>query len=74
MNVQDLGRVLSEMYHKAPQGKQVVKIHLFGIKYADVIQKKHYSIKDIVTASGLNISLTEVSKGIKLSEYVVPKN
>ncbi|MNI64092.1 hypothetical protein D3C73_1195100 [compost metagenome] len=62
------------MYNKASQGKQVAKIHLFGIKYADVIQKNHYSVKDIVAASGLIISyVAEVSKGIKLSEYVVPK-
>ncbi|WP_342476594.1 hypothetical protein NYE24_21260 [Paenibacillus sp. FSL H7-0350] len=75
MNVQELGRILSDMYNKAPHGKQVAKIHLFGVKYADVIQRNHYSVKDIVAASGINISYaTEVSKGIKLSEYVVPKD
>ncbi|KHL95883.1 hypothetical protein QW71_09755 [Paenibacillus sp. IHB B 3415] len=75
MNVQELGRILSEMYRMAPHGKQVAKIHLFGVRYADVIQKNHYSVKDIVTASGIKISYaTEVSKGIKLSEYVVPKD
>ncbi|MBM6995772.1 hypothetical protein IM700_008840 [Paenibacillus sp. DXFW5] len=75
MNVQDLGKILGDMYNKAPQGKQVAKIHLFGVKYAEVIHKNHYSVKDIVTASGINISYTtEVSKGIKLSEYVVPRD
>ncbi|MGO4107890.1 HTH-like domain-containing protein [Paenibacillus sp. YAF4_2] len=75
MNVQELGRILSDMYKKAPHGKQVAKIHLFGVKYANVIQRNNHSIKDIVAASGINISYaTEVSKGIKLSEYVVPKD
>ncbi|WP_308637323.1 HTH-like domain-containing protein [Paenibacillus silvisoli] len=75
MKVQDLGRILSDMYNKAPQGKQVAKIHLFGVKYADIIQRNNYSIKDIVAASGINISYaTEVSKGVKLSEYVVPRD
>lgn len=75
MNVQDLGKTLSAMYNKAPHGKQVAQIHLFGVKYADTIQRNNYSVKDIVAASGINTSYaTEVSKGIKLSEYVVPKD
>ncbi|KAF6558332.1 hypothetical protein G9G63_25735 [Paenibacillus sp. EKM202P] len=75
MNVQELGRILSDMYNKAPHGKQVAKIHLFGVKYADVIQRNNYSVKEIVATSGINNSYaTEVSKGIKLSEYVVPKD
>ncbi|WP_231573993.1 HTH-like domain-containing protein [Paenibacillus sp. FSL R5-0345] len=74
LGVQELGRILCEMYNKAPHGKQVAKIHLFGVKYADIIRKNNYSVKDIVAASGINISYaTEVSKGINLSEYVVPK-
>ncbi|WP_419885537.1 HTH-like domain-containing protein [Paenibacillus sp. B-A-8] len=75
MNVQELGKILGDMYNKAPHGKQVAKIHLFGVKYADVIQRNHYSVKDIVAASGINSSYaTEVSKGIKLSEYVIPRD
>jgi hypothetical protein len=59
---------------RAPHGYQVANIHLFGIKYAEIIQKNHLCVKDIVVSSGLNPSYaTEVSKGIKLSRYVVPK-
>lgn len=55
-------------------GRQATKIHLFGIKYADVITRNNYSVKEIVSLSSINISYaTEVSKGINLSEYVVPK-
>jgi hypothetical protein len=75
LNKQELGKILSDMYNNAPHGKQVAKIHLFGVKYADVILRNNFSVKDIVLASGINISYaTEVSKGIKLSEYVVPKD
>ncbi|MEW4425919.1 hypothetical protein AB1I68_00330 [Paenibacillus pabuli] len=74
MTVSDLGKILSEMYRKAPHGKQVAKIHLFGVMYADVILRNGFSVKEIVTASGINQSYaTEVNKGIKLSEYVLPK-
>ncbi|PZD96650.1 hypothetical protein DNH61_07245 [Paenibacillus sambharensis] len=63
------------MYHKAPHGKQVAKIHLFGVKYADVIMRNNLSVKEIVSVSGINPSYaTEVSKGIKLSEFVIPRD
>lgn len=49
-------------------------IHLFGIKYADVILTNHLSIKEIVGFSGINAPYaTEVNKGINLSEFVIPK-
>ena len=74
MTVNELGQILKDMYQQAPHGMQVAKIHLFGVKYANVILKQGYSTKDIVLASGINLSYTtEVSKGIRLSEYVVPK-
>lgn len=74
MTENELGRILREMYDKAPYGYQVANIHFFGVKYAPIIIKNNYSIKNIVSSSGLNLSYaTEVNKGIKLSEYVVPK-
>ena len=74
MTVNELGKILSDMYRSAPHGYQVAKIHLFGVKYANVILRNGFSVKEIVTASGISHSYaTEVSKGIKLSEYVVPK-
>lgn len=63
-----------EMYDNAPQGYQVANIHLFGIKYASIIIDNNLKATDIVRALGLNQSYaTEVSKGIKISMYVVPK-
>jgi hypothetical protein len=62
----ELGQILKQMYEKAGHGKQVVNIHLFE-KYASIILKNNYNIKNIVSLSGLNLSYaTKVSKGIKL--------
>lgn len=75
MSINELGQILREMYSNASHGNQVVNIHLFGIKYAFEILRNKYSVKEIVTASGINTSYaTEVSKGIRLSEYVILKN
>lgn len=66
-----LGQKLREMYDNAPFGEQVLMIHLFGIKYADLIKQNHYTPKQIVDASGLKSAYqTEVSKGMKMAKYV----
>jgi hypothetical protein len=75
MTLNELGAKLSEMYYNAPKGDSVAMIHLFGIKYANEIKGCNYSKKDIITQSGISTSyLTELSKGVKLAEYVIPKN
>jgi hypothetical protein len=74
MNIKELGGKLREMYTNAPKGGAVAMIHLFGIKYAEEINKSEHSKKDIVKASGISESyLTELTKGVKLAEYVTPK-
>ncbi|RAI94302.1 hypothetical protein DET54_108102 [Paenibacillus pabuli] len=74
MTVDELGEILNNMYRNAPDGDQVANIHLFGVKYADIINRNDFSVKEIVIASGISLSYTtEVSKGIKLSKYVVTK-
>jgi hypothetical protein len=52
VNTRELGQILKEMYTKAPQGYQVANIHLFGVKYASMIERNHLNVKDIVLASG----------------------
>ncbi|WP_315111429.1 hypothetical protein [Clostridium intestinale] len=74
MTGNELGRILKEMYENAPEGYKVANIHLFGIKYASIILENRIKATDIIRVSGLNLSYaTEVSKGIKLSRYVMPK-
>jgi hypothetical protein len=75
MTLNELGTKLSQMYNDAPKGDAVAMIHLFGIKYANEIKECDYSKKDIIEQSGISKSyLTELTKGVKLSEYVTPKN
>ena len=75
MTLIELGTKLSEMYNNAPKGDSVAMIHLFGIKYADQIKESEYSKKDIINQSGISASyLTELTKGVKLADYVIPKN
>lgn len=74
MSITELGDVLREMYTNAPEKEQVTFIHLFGIKYGDLILKNKHSASEIVKASGINDSYkTEVRKGINLSKYVISK-
>ena len=74
MTENDLGKILKEMYETAPEGYKVANIHLFGVKYASIINDNHYKTTDIIRASSINKSYaTEVSKGIKLARYVMPK-
>ncbi len=75
MTLNELGTKLSEMYNNAQKGDSVAMIHLFGIKYANEIKESEYSKKDIITQSGISASyLTELTKGVKLAEFVIPKN
>ena len=75
MSEYELGQILKEMYDNAPKGEAVAFIHIFGIKYADIIRDSGYSSANIVDASGLPKSYcTEVTKGMKLSKYVELKN
>lgn len=74
MTLHQLAQKLKEMYEKAPYGEAVAHIHLFGIIYAKEIENGSYSVKDIIKYSGLKESYqTEVTKGMKLSKYVVVK-
>lgn len=73
--VKELGAILYQMYSNAPTGEQVAHIHLFGIKYGEKITANRLSIKEIIAESGIKDSYhTELSKGVKLSKYVILKN
>ena len=75
MEIKELSSILSHNYTNAYNGEKVVQIHLFGIKYGELIRKEKYSSKDIINQSGLNESyVTELNKGIKLREKVVFEN
>ena len=75
MEIKELSRILNHNYTNAYNGEKVVQIHLFGVKYGEIIREKKYSSKDIIDESGLNESyVAELNKGIKLRNEVVFEN
>ncbi len=74
MTLNELGAKLCEMYNSASKGDAVAMIHLFGIKYANEIKQGKFSKRDIIKQSGISSSyLTELTKGVKLADYVILK-
>ena len=70
----ELGQKLKSMYEAAPRGDQVAFIHLFGIIYADSLSNEKLSKREILKNAGLPASYqTEISKGVKLAQYVTVK-
>ena len=53
MTLKDLSITLSDMYFNAPPKDRVTMIHLFGIKYANVILDNGYSRKEIIEKAGI---------------------
>ncbi len=50
-------------------------IHVFGIKYGEIIRDKKVRIADIIKYAGLKKSyVTELNKGVNLSKYVEIKS
>lgn len=71
MKIEGLSEKLNEMYETAQKNEQVASIHLFGIKYGDIMKKNKYSSRKIIELAGLKKSYaSELSKGVKLSKYV----
>ncbi len=70
MNVSEAARRLREQYDAGyPVGKAVAAIHLFAIQHADALSR--LPIGEVLQQAGLPATYrTEVSKGIKLAEYV----
>jgi 5-methylcytosine-specific restriction protein B len=69
-----LGKILRDLYDSAQKGEQVAMIHLFSISYANEMESKRLSKKEILKAADLPQSyLTEIAKGIRLKPYVTVK-
>jgi len=69
LSTEELIIILKNMYESASYGYKVTMIHLFGIEYANKLKNK--SLKNIsYAATGRFSFATEISKGIKLSEFV----
>ena len=46
-------------------------IHLFGIRYSNIIRENRYSFKDIIKHANISGTyVTELTKGANLAKYV----
>lgn len=67
----ELAALLRAMYDGAKRKEAACQVHLFGIKYAKELQECGCPLKEIVQLSGISMGyLSEVSKGVKLAQYV----
>ena len=74
MMEEELARILREKYDSAKCKEISLQVHLFGIEYGELIKEKGYKVSKIVEMAGLEKGyIPEVSKGVKLSSYVVPR-
>ena len=74
MTEESLARELKKRYDRAKRNQTILMIDLFGIEYGSAIRENAHSIKRIVQLSGIGDSyITEVTKAVKLSEYVTLK-
>jgi 5-methylcytosine-specific restriction protein B len=69
MELTEAARLLKHVHANAPEGKKLVYIHLFAIKYADEI--RNLSCTRMVDLSGIpTASHVELWRALKLAEYV----
>jgi len=68
LTIDQLGRILAEMYSKAAGNQQVVAIHMFGLKYGKVIIEKGYTAASITRASDMRCSPFDCDK-VRLTRF-----
>ena len=72
MKIEDLSELLKERYENALKKEQVANIHLFGIEYGEIIKKNNYKVSELIKLAEMKKSYNvELSKGVKLSKFVV---
>lgn len=75
MDEYELADKLYQMYDNAKRNEAVCQVILFGILYAQEIKEESHVLKRIVELSGIRKGyLSEISKGMQLAKYVVPKD
>lgn len=67
--IEELAKELKRMYDSAES--KTTAIHMFGLKYAEIIKKNSYSTAAIIEAANLSSSYsTEIYKGIRIFESI----
>lgn len=81
MVINELSKILSQMYENAPEGEKVTMIHLFSIRYSKIIRDNQYTAKEILKHTKLKDNnkisskyFVEINKGLNIAKYVIEKN
>lgn len=71
-SLSELGDILSRMYNNPDVSNKTTAIHMFGLKYGQIIKKNNYTATSLVEAAGINPSYhAEISKGIRIYESIL---
>ncbi len=76
MNIDKLSKILDNVISSAPDKKKLMTLILFGIKYAEYLEKENFQIQKILTQSAENnkeISIAhdvQIRHGVDLAEFV----
>lgn len=69
-SIEELGDILNEMYINA--SNKTTAIHIFGIKYGEIIKRNGYSSASIIECTSIDSSYNvEVSKGVRIYESIL---
>ena len=69
MELTEASRLLRHVHATAPEGKKMVYVHLFAIKYADEIRNLSYT--RLVDISGIPMAYhIEIWRALNIAEYV----
>ena len=69
MQINQVSKILAEMYENAKPKEQLLAIHLFGIKFADELER--LSANEIaLKAKSFKSYGTEIRKGMRLAKHV----
>jgi 5-methylcytosine-specific restriction protein B len=81
MTLDELAKILADMYANAERGETAMMVHLFGIRYAHEIREHRYSPAAIIdrarqlpTEPKITAAFqVEINKGVNLARYVIEK-
>ncbi len=67
LDIEQISLILANMYNNAEENYKVAAIHMFGIKFGNLILEKQFRIRDIISIANLSQSYeTELSKGLNI--------
>jgi 5-methylcytosine-specific restriction protein B len=80
MTLDELAKILADMYANAERGETATMVHLFGIRYADEIRRNGgpaavvSRARQLPTEPKITASFqVEINKGVNLARYVVER-